>query len=295
MSHKKPALMNDPNNMSDESDSSDEGSDQEVYSGHEEIQVDFEGRNPTDSDFHGIKQLLNQLFLKAHINLSELSDLLIGQNYIGSVVKQSDADPDEDEDDEMTDINDVFGITSVINITQKKNLECVQQLRKLLVELAEQNATDTTNKLIQDILNDEENCTGLLINERFINIPAQISVPLLENLQSEINRAVSKKMPYKFVYYILICKLYKNEQTKKKKSKKSEPDVIWSNPEEEYILPEALASFEFSVKSEADSGLGGDWKEGDSEMTPYRKIMILRADSLPRIIETIKTQMSGTA
>lgn len=180
-----------------------------------------------------------------------------------------------------------------MNILQ--NLECVQQLRKLLVELAEQNATDTTNKLIQDILNDEENCTGLLINERFINIPAQISVPLLENLQSEINRAVSKKMPYKFVYYILICKLYKNEQTKKKKSKKSEPDVIWSNPEEEYILPEALASFEFSVKSEADSGLGGDWKEGDSEMTPYRKIMILRADSLPRIIETIKTQMSGTA
>jgi hypothetical protein len=53
----------------------------------QKIQVDFEGRNPTDADFHGIKQLLQQLFLKAHVNLSELADVIIGQNYVGSVVK----------------------------------------------------------------------------------------------------------------------------------------------------------------------------------------------------------------
>lgn len=45
----------------------------------QEIQVDFEGRNPTDGDFHGIRQLLQQLFLKAHINLSELADIIIGR------------------------------------------------------------------------------------------------------------------------------------------------------------------------------------------------------------------------
>lgn len=44
----------------------------------QEIQVDFEGRNPIDSDFHGIRQLLNQLFLKADINMSELADYIIG-------------------------------------------------------------------------------------------------------------------------------------------------------------------------------------------------------------------------
>ena len=53
----------------------------------QKIQVEFEGRNPTDEDFHGIKQLLQQLFLKAHINLSELAELIIGQSYVGSVVK----------------------------------------------------------------------------------------------------------------------------------------------------------------------------------------------------------------
>jgi hypothetical protein len=53
----------------------------------QKIQVDFEGRSPVDVDFHGIKQLLQQLFLKAHVNLSELAELIIRQNYVGSVVK----------------------------------------------------------------------------------------------------------------------------------------------------------------------------------------------------------------
>lgn len=56
----------------------------------QEIQVEFEGRSPIDSDFHGIKQLLQQLLLKAHVNISELTDLIISQNYVGSVVKVSE-------------------------------------------------------------------------------------------------------------------------------------------------------------------------------------------------------------
>uniref|UniRef100_A0A8D8W6E0 Protein BCCIP homolog n=1 Tax=Cacopsylla melanoneura TaxID=428564 RepID=A0A8D8W6E0_9HEMI len=57
---------------------------EEGYTGGEEIQVTFEGRVPSDPDFHGIKQLLKQLFLKAHINLSELTEILIGQSNIGN-------------------------------------------------------------------------------------------------------------------------------------------------------------------------------------------------------------------
>lgn len=83
------------------------------------IQIEFEGRNPIDSDFHGIKQLLNQLFLKAHLNLSELTDVIISQSYVGSVVKQSEPE-DDDSDEDEDDVNDVYGITSVINLTEKQ-------------------------------------------------------------------------------------------------------------------------------------------------------------------------------
>lgn len=84
------------------------------------IEAMFEGRNPEGQDFHGIKQLLQQLFLKAHIDLSQLSDMLINQTGVGSVLKQGFSDSDDEDDTEMTDQSDVFGITSVINLGAQK-------------------------------------------------------------------------------------------------------------------------------------------------------------------------------
>lgn len=43
----------------------------------QELQADFEGRNPEDCDFHGIKQLLRQLFLKSNVDLGALSQIII--------------------------------------------------------------------------------------------------------------------------------------------------------------------------------------------------------------------------
>ena len=86
----------------------------------QEIQATFEGRNPDGQDFHGIKQLLQQLFVTAHVDLSQMSDMLIAQAGIGSVLKQSYNDSDDEEDVDMVDESDVFGITSAINLTQHK-------------------------------------------------------------------------------------------------------------------------------------------------------------------------------
>lgn len=71
------------------SEQSDEemGEDEELGENDREIQVDFEGQSPIEEDFHGIKSLLHQLFLKAHIDLSGLTELIIKQNYIGSILR----------------------------------------------------------------------------------------------------------------------------------------------------------------------------------------------------------------
>lgn len=166
----------------------------------------FEGRNPEGQDFHGIKQLLCQLFLKAHIDLSQMSDMLINQTGVGSVLKQgfSDSD-DEDEDTEMTDHSDVFGITSVINLSSHKETPCVQQFFSLLDELTKQHTNENIQKKIQTILNSSQK-VGFLINERFINIPAKISIPLLNSLHEEVERLKKKDNSYIFDYYIMICK-----------------------------------------------------------------------------------------
>ncbi|XP_066580900.1 protein BCCIP homolog [Prorops nasuta] len=283
-------------NDGDGSSSSNEDDSQDVINEQGmEIQVDFEGRNPQDPDFHGIKTLLTQLFLKAHVDLGSLTDLIITQNYVGSVVKQSE--DLEESDDEESNANDVFGITTVVNISDRQNVPCIQQLRELLKQLASEHATDQANAMVKNLLENDSAPLGLLINERFVNIPPQISVPLLENLISEMRRSCSKKMPFDFAYYVLICKLYKIDetktQTKKSKQKNTEdPNIIWSNPEEEIFAEEASVSFEFSVQKESDSGLSGQWNESDSEMIPFRRVIIFEASKLLSIISKIKSQLS---
>lgn len=251
--------------------------------------MDFEGRNPIDSDFDGIRQLLRQLLLKAHVNLTEFANIIISQNYVGSVIKQCWDEEMADDEDDDDDANVVFGITTVLNLTSRKETECVQQLKAMILERAEKTSTDATLKLLRDILTNDARTTGFLVNERYINIPSQISVPMLENLCKEIKRAHEKNMPYNFSYYVMILKFHRKE------AKKGKPaEDLFSNPEEELFMQESLASFEYSVASEQDTGLGGKWREDDEEMMPFRKVIVIDGKKLPEIVEQINGFIHGS-
>jgi protein BCP1 len=69
----------------------------------------------------------------------------------------------------------------------------------------------------------------------------------------EIKRACQKKMPYDFTYFILICKLYKSGKPHRRKEKKrqsgggDEPEILWSNPEEEIINQVCKRETEFTA------------------------------------------------
>lgn len=77
----------DESDVSDEEEEMDEVEDEQLGENDREVQIEFEGQPPIKADFHGIKNLLHQLFLKAHINLSALADLIIEQNHIGSILR----------------------------------------------------------------------------------------------------------------------------------------------------------------------------------------------------------------
>jgi hypothetical protein len=127
-------------------------------------------------------------------------------------VQQSEMDADDSGDDE-SDAADVFGVMSVLNITEKQNLECVQQLRSLLLELCSEHATDQANTLIRSLLSDDSQSIGLLINERIINIPAQISVPLLESLRYfllQFDFLTALRYP-RLISQTLYCKIFQEK------------------------------------------------------------------------------------
>merc|ERR1711942_424726 len=132
-----PAKRRNVEENPNEPPSSDE--DEEEYDSEEEI-------DDEDDDFHGIKRLLQQLFLKANVNLSALTDVILGQNHVGSVIKQAPLDEDDEDDDDMERdaVDEVFGISTVINLTSRLTNEAksppsegdkaIKQLVNLLVD-----------------------------------------------------------------------------------------------------------------------------------------------------------------
>jgi len=59
-------------------------------------------------------------------------------------------------------------------------------------------------------------------------------------------------MPYDFTHFILICKLYKSGKPHRHKKKRQqsggsgEPEILWSNPEEELINQVCKCTEEFT-------------------------------------------------
>ena len=52
------------------------------------LNVEFDATPPTESDYHGIQTMLKQLFRSAvSVNLAELTDLIIKQDHVGSVLR----------------------------------------------------------------------------------------------------------------------------------------------------------------------------------------------------------------
>lgn len=181
----------------------------------------------------------------------------------------------------------VFGITTAINLTNKQDQNCVKQLQKMLFERAEKYATDSVLKLFRDALQSGTS-TALLLNERFINIPAAVCVPMFENLMVEMDRAKAKGMQYKFDYFLMFVKYYQKAAVGSKAA-----EVLYSNDEEEYFIKDCLASFDYSVQKETTTALAGNWLEEDEELQPFRKVLLIEANKLPDIVGTIKSLIAG--
>nr|CAG4650429.1 EOG090X0C3Y [Sida crystallina] len=122
----------DSEEINDQESDYEEVEDEELGENDREIQVDFEGQSPCSEDFAGIKNLLNQLFLKAHVDQSKLADLVIAQSHIGSVLKQCIDENDNDSDVEES-LDEVFGISTVINLTHHQ--VCIPLLENLSMEI----------------------------------------------------------------------------------------------------------------------------------------------------------------
>ncbi|XP_061911336.1 protein BCCIP homolog [Entelurus aequoreus] len=281
-------------NGSDESPGEDEdstGEDSEASEvENEEVTVDFEAHAIAHSDFDGIKKLLQQLFLKAHVNTSEMTDIIIQQSHLGSVVKQ--AEVPEDSDDE--DPDEVFGFITMLNLTERKGVQCVEEVKELLLDQCEKSSGHSVMEQLEKALNDTSKPVGLLLSERFVNVPPQIALPLHKQLQEEITDAQRTNKPSgKYHYCLMISKTCK-ESTKTIPARGGAPkdEYMFINAEEEFFYEHATLKFHFSVQADADTCLSGRWSFDDVPMKPFRTVMLIPADRMSSIMDKLKEYLT---
>uniref|UniRef100_A0A8I3WJ15 BRCA2 and CDKN1A interacting protein n=1 Tax=Callithrix jacchus TaxID=9483 RepID=A0A8I3WJ15_CALJA len=174
----------------EDDDDSDEEEDEDDEVFDQEVNIEFEAYSISENDYDGIKKL-QQLFLKAPVNTAELTDVLIQQNHIGSVIKDT---------------------------------QCAEQIRELILSFCEKNCEKSMVEHLDMLLNDTTKPVGLLLSERFIKVPPQIALPVYQQLQKEVVEAHKTNKPCgKCCFYFLISKTFVEAGKKKFQKEMEQP------------------------------------------------------------------------
>ncbi|XP_040094688.1 BRCA2 and CDKN1A-interacting protein-like [Oryx dammah] len=260
----------------EDEDGSDKEEDEEDEVVSEEVNIEFEAYSVSDNDYDGIKKLLQQLFLKAPVDTAELTDLLIQQNHIGSVIKQTDVSEDRDDD---VDEDEIFGFISLLNLTERKGTPCAEQIKELILRLCEKSMVEELDRLF----NDTARPVGFLLSERCINVPPQVALPMHQQLQKELAEAHSTNKPCgKCHFYLLISKTFVEAGKSNSRKKRSNPkkEELMSANAEAFFYQKAILKFSYSVQEESDTCLGGRWSFDDVPMKPLQTVMLIPGDKL---------------
>jgi len=237
------------------------------------VDIDFEARSPEEGDAASIQRLLFQLFQEGSgIDFKGLTDLIISQNYVGAVVFQpNDEGPEEPEESTSDSEEDIFGVTTVINLAARKDKAPVQEFLAFLKK-----KYDTRQNVMEDnikfssFFDEKLTNVGWILNERFVNLPAQIAPSLFDSLKKDVAEASAKSMPYKFDYYVIIAKAHIPKGG-------SIGNPLFVNEEEEFLFGDALATFTYFVGKGKDAVTAtSEWKnKKDKELTAVRIAMLL--------------------
>lgn len=76
----------------------------------------------------------------------------------------------------------------------------MEEVKELILNQCEKNSTHSMTEQLEKILNDTSKPVGLLLSERFINVPPQIALPLHKHLQLVL-------LVYDIMYHSVLMRL----------------------------------------------------------------------------------------
>lgn len=236
--------------------------------------MDFDFCDLQEEDFHGLKSLLNIYCDGVEFACSDLCDLLIKQKAVGTVVKT--------EGDES-----VLGVTSVVSLSRHKDEQCIKEIKKFILGKVQ----GKDKKELEQIINDAS--TGLIINERIINVPQETGEPLIEGVFDEIawakkdEKTPEARKSYDFKHYILLSTVYEEDvedapaaSGSKRKKGQTRKERIFPRLEEELMLEHSKMSFFWRSRQNEQNDI--------AEFMPHRCCMVLEAKSVDAFRKDVK-------
>jgi len=218
------------------------------------LDVEFEFFDPNaDVDFLGLKTLLRQLLdVDSHlVDLSGLSDLILAQPLLGSTVKveSKEADP--------------YAFLSVLNLREHEDKPVIKGLVEYLTRQSKKTRALSS---VTKVLESADSVVGLLLTERFINIPTELVPPMYKMLLEEVEWALQEGEPYRFTHYLIPSRTYleldslldqeDKPATKKQKKIAVKPSsqTFYFHPEDELLHKHAVAHGNYSFDTEEAEG-----------------------------------------
>ena len=128
--------------------------------------------------FHNIKTLIKPIFELEKVNMSGVADLILSQREeVGTAIKT------EDEDEIKSNDVNILSVLTLISLSLEN--QTVTEIRSFLYEKINSYLQDDRKEYALNIMNKFK--TGLLINERAVNLPMQLIPPLLNLLLEDLS------------------------------------------------------------------------------------------------------------
>ncbi|KAJ2614824.1 Mss4p nuclear export [Coemansia sp. RSA 1365] len=217
---------NDTGSEVSDNDSGSDSDGSDVSSELGMVDIDFEFFDPATDDFHAMKHMLSSAFGDdaEEFNISELVEMILEQNAIGSTVKLEEG-------------GDPYGLMSVVDMRAHNEKTVIKQIKRYLEKKAD---AQKMGGRLREILDGH---TGLLINERVINMPPQVVAPMLRMLAEETKRATAAGESFDFEYYLLLAPMYREVS---EDDRNIDTMAAYAHAEDEFV--EEFACFKFDYR-----------------------------------------------
>ena len=139
---------------------------------------------------------------------------------------------------------------------------------------------------------------GLILTERFVNMPPQVASPMYTMLLEEISWALNEKEPYDFTHYLILSRVYEEEASsmddehtgpqRKKRKGESLNEIMYFHPEDEVLHKYAIGSCDFNYSRANEKVASGARRAFvDKGISSKGHLILLGADRFDTAVNAI--------